>query len=247
MLEHPFSVTGLSAPGFLATRRAKVSVALLFCGLVLAGCSPGDSPAPSGYRTDGTAKEQICRGFGIEKCDYEPAQVPELIDVRDPNWAGIRSERKSAVRTMCYMDLAWGVFTKRKLMFDCEPIYESLPGSAVAGSPELREALMESFDNMAEASAMFLICAANTASTDESAAWSNHATEIGASAERIAKHLQATEFLLAFETQTSKMINSGQFQAETLDYTNNCDAESLREAGVFVRQSAEIEAFYLSN
>jgi hypothetical protein len=247
MLEHLLSITGSSNPGFLVIRGAALSIALLFCGLVLAGCTPGDSSAPSGYRTDGTAKEQICRGFGIEKCDYEEVQVPEFIDVRDPNWSGIRSERKSATRTMCYMGLAWGVFTKRKLMFDCEPIYEPLPRADLAGSPELRDALMESFAIMAEASAMFRICATNTASTDESAAWSNHATEIGASAERIAMHLQATEFLLAFETQASKMIHSGQFQIETLDYTNNCDAESLREARVYVQQSAEIEAFYLSN
>jgi hypothetical protein len=173
--------------------------------------------------------------------------VPELIDVRDPNWSGIRSERKSATWTMCYMDLAWGIFTKRKLMFDCEPLYEPLSGPDIAGSPELREALMESLANMAEASAMFRICAANSSVADESVAWSDHSTAIADSAARIAMHLQATEFLVVFDAQTSDMINSGQFQHETLDYTNNCDAVSLREASVYLQQSAEIEAFYLSN
>lgn len=202
---------------------------------------------PSGYRTDGTAKEQICRGFGIEKCDYEAVQVPEFIDLRDPNWSGIRSEQKSATRTMCYMDLASGVFSKRKLVFDCEPIFEPLPGSDLAGSPELREALMESFANMTEASAMFRVCADNSTNADESVAWSNHSMEIAASAERIAQHLQAIDFYVAFEAQTAELIESGQFQSETLDYTSNCDAESLRDAGIYMQQSAEIEAFYLSN
>ncbi len=59
-------------------------------------------------------------------------------------------------------------------------------------------------------------------------------------------HLDYPEMYLAFEMQRVKLVDSEDFRAEMLEYTNNCDADSLREAGEHVRQSEEIAAFYLS-
>ena len=227
---------------------AALAASVLLCCLSMAGCSQGDSPTPTAYLTDGTAEIQVCKGAGIEKCDYEPTEVPELIDVRNPDWMALRSERKSSTWTMCYLDLPGGLFTKRKLMFDCEPVYEPLPDEDGPGSSALRDGLMKSLANMAEAAATFEVCAANSdVDTDSSLKWTGHSIAIASAADRMTTHHDYPELYNAFEMHRAKLATSEAFQSETLDHTNNCDADSLRDAGEYLRESTEIEEFYLTN
>jgi len=216
--------------------------------LSVGGCTEGDSPIPTSYRTDGTATLEVCKGAGIEKCNNELAEVPELIDLRDPDWSSLRSERKSSTWTMCYLDLPGGLFTKRKLMFDCEPIYEPLSDGDVSNSVGLRDALMKSLANMAEAAATFDVCADYYVDDAEtSLAWTGHSIALASGAERMTAHNNYPEMLLAFEVQRSQLGASEEFQSETREYMSNCDAESLAEAGEYIRQNEQVIARYLSN
>ncbi len=96
--------------------------ALLFLAaflLVISFVSGGESWRI--YRTTGVGKVQLCKGIGIEMCDYEPAEIPKVIDQLFGGW-NIWHEAKRGDRYMCYQLLEPGIWTKELLMFECTPV-----------------------------------------------------------------------------------------------------------------------------
>ena len=209
-------------------------------------CTRVDGPSPTAYRTDGSAEIQVCKGAGIEKCEYEPTEVPELIDLRDSNWDLLRSERKSSTLTMCYLDLPGATFTKRKLMFDCEPIYDPLPDTDSMNSSKRQAALIKSMANMAEAAATFEVCRDYYGDdTDKWLAWNGHVIALRAIAEQMTPAKDDAALYLAFEARRAQLVESEGFRSETLEYMSNCDANSFDEAGEYIRQNEDIARYYL--
>lgn len=221
---------------------------ILIVVICATGCTQAEDPIPTAYRTDGTAKLQVCKGAGIEKCDYEQVEVPELIDLRDPDWSLLRSERKSSTWTMCYLDLPGETFTKRKLMFDCEPIYDPLPTTDAMNPDKRQDALIKSLANMAEAVATFEVCRNFYEDDSETwLAWNRYVIAIRAAAEQMTPGKDDAALYLAFEAHRAQLVESEEFRSETLKYMSNCDAKSFAEAGDYVRQNEEAAQYYLSN
>ena len=220
---------------------------VLIAATSIAGCAQDDSPVATGYRTNGTAKLQVCKGAGIEKCEYEPTDVPERIDLQDPDWNLLRAEQKSSTRTMCYLDLPGGPFTKRKLMFDCEPIYEPVPTTDRMNPENRRDALVKNLANMAEAAATFEVCR-NFYKDDAETwlAWNRYLIALRAAAEQMTPGKDDAALYLAFEAHRGQLVDSEEFRSETLEYMENCDATSFEEAGDYIRKSEDVAKHYLT-
>jgi hypothetical protein len=220
----------------------------IIVAILVGACSQEGSAVPTAFRTDGTAKLQVCKGIGIEKCEYEPTEVPEFIDLRDPNWDLLRSERKSSTWTMCYLDLPGEPFTERKLMFDCEPVNEPQPNLDPASSNNRQDALIKSLANMAEAAATFEVCRDYYKDDSETwLAWNGYVIALRAAAEQMIPAKDDAAFYLAFEARRAQLFESAEFQSETLEYMSNCDATSFAEAGDYVQQNEEAAQYYQSN
>ena len=225
-----------------AAQTVLISIFVLSLMMGPVACSGDDTRVPVAYRTDGTAKLQVCKGVGIEKCDYEPTEIPGLIDLRDPYWSGLRSERKSSTWTMCYLDQPRGIFTKRLLMFDCEPIYDQVPEAGIAQSQILREQIIPSLSNLAEAAATFEVCAFDSdIDAEDSLKWAGHSITLGEIVARVSEDYDDEGLALAYEMVRVKIYESEGFKSEALEYTKNCDAESLLDADRYVRESQDID------
>lgn len=225
--------------------RSLLLVLSLAIGLV--ACTDEHSQMPTAYRTDGTAKLEVCKGAGIEKCVDEPKDIPNLIDLRNPRWRGIRSERKSSILTMCYLDQPAGLFTKRKLRFKCEPIYDQLPNVKANESQDLQDSLERNLANMAEAAAMFQICASDKGlDAEASLKWTGYSLALADIADGLSQHFGHDELFLAYEMLQAKLYSSDEFKSETIKQMENCNAQSLRDADQYVHESRDIEAQYLA-
>jgi len=217
-----------------------VSAVLLIIGV--AACTYDESPIPSAFRTDGTAKLQVCKGLGIEKCDYEPTEIPEFIDLRDPYWASLRSEKKSSTWTMCYLDQPGGVLTKRLLMFDCEPVYDQPMDPSAGSSPPIPQNLIESLENMAEAAATFEVCADYYDTDDEiSLRWTGYALELEALVDRLSEHYQDDRLLLMYEARRAGLYTSEDFVKDSLLATGYCSVESFKAGDQYVREAQSVQ------
>ena len=226
--------------------RALLLWTILFLGV--ASCSRDDGSPPIAYRTDGTAKLQVCTGAGIEKCDYEPQAIPELVDPRDRRWSGIRSEYKSSTRTMCYLDQPDSLFTKRLLMFACKPIREGEESARGIQAELEKQRVLESLTNLALASASFEVCAfESSVDADTSMEWIGHSLELSEMAESLSTHYSDDAMMLVYEMQRVSAFDSAEFKSQSLDQTNQCDNSSLRGAESFVAQSREVVSFYVQD
>jgi hypothetical protein len=221
--------------------RFLVPVVILTIGV--AACTFDESPIPTAFRTDGTAKLQVCKGLGIEKCDYEPVEIPEFIDLRDPRWAPLRSEKKSSTRTMCYLDQPRGALTKRLLMFDCEPVFDQLVDRGPNASRPIPENLIKSLENIAEAAATFNVCADYYDDEVEiSQRWTSYAEELGTLVNSLSEHYQDERLLLTYETRRAQLYDSEDFKNESLLATGYCDVESFRAGEQYVREAQSTQA-----
>ena len=214
-----------------ALQPMRLNLLVLLLSFVATACTRDDSTAPTMYLTDGTAKLQVCKGIGLEKCEYEPAEIPARIGARHPFWETLRSERKSSTLTMCYVDQPGDLFTKRKLMFECEPVHYEAPDASPAMSQEIQDQVIPSLTNLAEAAATFEVCAFDSDIEDEAALeWARQSLAVTDIATRLTDHYPDDRLYLAFEMLRVKMYESDEFKSETFDYTNNCNAESLSDA-----------------
>jgi len=216
---------------------------VLFLTVCTCSCTFDDTPVSTVFRTDGTAKLQVCKGLIIEKCDYEPKNIPELIDSRDSYWASLRSEKKSSTLTMCYMDQPRGVIKKRKLMFKCEPVIDQLTVIDIADAPALPENLVQSLTNLAEAAAIFDICADDAGPYVEiSSRWTALSSALGDVVGRMATHYPDVKLQVEYEMRRLQFYESEQFKSKSLRNMEYCNLESSKAADQFVREAQAINA-----
>ena len=216
---------------------------ILLLAISTSACTDDESPRPTAYSTDGTAKLQVCKGLGIEKCDYEPKDIPEVIDLRDPYWVSLRSERKSSTLTMCYLDQPRGVLTKRLLMFECKPIFDQPMDIDIGQSQPLPENLIQSLANLAEAAATFEVCADDAGPDAQlSLQWTGYSLALGDIVEHMSERYQDDRLLLEYEMRRVQFYASEGFKSESLTSTGYCGVDSFKAGDRYVREAQSIYA-----